>query len=333
MTHRIAITGAGGAAAIALLRALADDPFDVFAVDADPAAAGLYLVPPDRRAVAPLARDADFGSWITQWCIEQRIDLLVPTVEDEFAPIAAMVPALEAAGVRVLMENELTIAVCTDKWALSAFVGDDVPQARTQVLNEDFEPDRWDFPLMVKPRRASGSRGIARIEHARDLAAVPHDGSMLVQQLLPGTEYSVDVLCDGPGNVVAAVPRERIKIDSGIAVASRTLYDQELIEIAGAAARSVGIRHMANVQLRRDEHGRPRLLEINARIPGTVALTIAAGINMPRHIVRRALGLETDAIEPTFAEVAMVRLLQDIVIDPSELAALTTSRADVAVPA
>jgi carbamoyl-phosphate synthase large subunit len=311
---RIAITGAGGAAAIGLMRAIADEPFEIFALDADPVAAGLFLVDEDRRAVAPLAREDWFADWMLAWCVEHEIDLLGPTVEDEFGPLSARWPDFATAGIRLLLEAPPTISMCTDKWSLATGMGLSVPQARTALVDARFDAADWALPFMAKPRRASGSRGIVCVESQSQIAALPRDGSMIAQQFLPGAEYSVDVLCDGPGVVLAAVPRERLKVDSGIAVAARTVHDDELITVATAAARAAGISFMGNVQLRRDANGRARLLEINARIPGTVALTVAAGVNMPRHIVRAALGLPNEHVSGAFEEVAMVRMLQDVVV-------------------
>lgn len=333
MTARIAITGAGGAAAIGLFRALAVEDDALFMLDSDPAAAGLYLVPAGRRAIVPPGRAERFGELILDWCVRHRIDVLVPTVEAEFMPIAGLREQFADAGVALVLESDATIAACTDKWALTSAVGPDVPQARTEVIDERFDCDSWDYPLMTKPRCASGSRGIAMMGSPAELASIARDGTMLAQGMLPGGEYSVDVLCDGPGRVIAAVPRERIKVDSGIAVAARTVHDEELIRVASAAARDVGITNIANVQLRRDEHGLARLLEINARLPGTMALTIAAGINMPLHVVRRTLGRNTDPVTGEFGQVAMVRMLDDLVIAPSELAALEAGFHPLGVPA
>ena len=54
------------------------------------------------------------------------------------------------------------------------------------------------------------------------LAGFPRDGTLLVQEFVPGEEYSVDVLASRDGRIAAAVPRARLKVDSGIAVAART---------------------------------------------------------------------------------------------------------------
>ena len=73
------------------------------------------------------------------------------------------------------------------------------------------------------------------------------------------------------------VPRERMKIDSGIAVVSRTINLPEVIESATRTAELIGIRGTANVQFKRAADGILKLLEVNPRYPGTLPLTAAAG--------------------------------------------------------
>ncbi|MFP3416344.1 ATP-grasp domain-containing protein, partial [Bacillus sp. SIMBA_074] len=79
---------------------------------------------------------------------------------------------------------------------------------------------------------------------------------LIVQDFLPGEEYSVDVIADAAGSVVAAVPRTRARVDSGVAIAGRTVHDDELESAAASIARAIGLVGVANVQLRRDRAGR-----------------------------------------------------------------------------
>jgi carbamoyl-phosphate synthase large subunit len=143
---------------------------------------------------------------------------------------------------------------------------------------------------------------------------------LIVQEYLPGEEYSVDVLADPTtGSVVAAVPRSRLKVDSGIAVAGRTVHEAGLEESARTVAELVGVRFVANVQFRQDRHGRHALLEVNPRFPGTITLTVASGINMPRLAVDAALGATLAGRSYSFSDLAMVRTWQDHYFSPDEL--------------
>lgn len=150
------------------------------------------------------------------------------------------------------------------------------------------------------------------------LEALPTDEDLIVQDYLPGEEYSVDVIADAQGNVVAAVPRTRARVDSGVAIAGRTVRDPELETTASSLAQAIGLVGVANVQLRRDRAGRAVLLEINPRFPGALPLTIAAGVDIPSLVVDLFLGRELPAKVP-FREVASVRFLEDVIVEVEDV--------------
>jgi carbamoyl-phosphate synthase large subunit len=166
------------------------------------------------------------------------------------------------------------------------------------------------------------------VRTAGELDALPRDGGLLVQEYLPGEEYSVDVLADPVDRtVVAAVPRVRLKVDSGIAVTSRTVSDKHLIAAARAVAEHVGVTFVANVQFKRNQGGQPALLEVNPRFPGTMSLTVAAGINMPRLALGAAFGERLAGATYAFRELAVVRSWQDHFFQPSELLSASSAGA------
>jgi len=114
------------------------------------------------------------------------------------------------------------------------------------------------------------------------------------------------------------VPRIRARVDSGIAIAGRTLRDPELEGTAAAVAEAIGLVGVANVQLRRRRDGRAALLEVNPRFPGGLPLTIAAGVDIPALVVDLFAGAELPE-RLDFRELASVRFLEDVFLDPSEV--------------
>lgn len=321
---RVLVTGAGGAAGTAVLRALAEHPVELVAVDCDAHAAGLYLTaePP---ALVPRGDDPGFVAAVTRLVCERSIDIVIPTVDEELLVLSQAVDALAADGARVMVSSPAALAATLDKHRLVEVAAPTVPCPRTALLDDELTLCHWGLPLIVKPRSGRGGIGVAVIEEYAALEPYPHDGSWIVQELLPGEEYSVDVLVAGSGDIVAAVPRLRMKVDSGVAVTARTVHDDELERVAGDAARATGLRGPANVQLRRDETGRPRLLEINPRFPGTVAITIAAGVDLPWLALLDLLDRPLPADAGAFADVTMVRYLDERVIDPAVMDALERS--------
>jgi carbamoyl-phosphate synthase large subunit len=319
---RVLVTGAGGPSAVGIIRSLLQEPrVAVHAADMDAHAAGLYLVPADRRVLLPRGDDPGFAGALLEWCRMVGIDVLYPTVDQELLPVARVRDEFAHAGVAVVLAEERALATCLDKWALYQACVGRLPVPRTELLDERLEPRSWEGPVVIKPRRGSGSRGVHVLDEAARLEGLPRDGSLLLQELLPGDEHSLDVLASPTGTVVAVVPRLRLKVDSGIAVAARTIQDPALIELGRDVVRTLGLGWVSNVQVRADRKGRPRLLEVNPRFPGTMALTIEAGLDMPGISLAMALGAPTPRLAP-FREVAMVRYLEERFLDAAELHAV-----------
>ncbi len=315
LATRVLVTGAGGPAAVSVMRTIGSTAVDLFAADIDAHAVGLYLVPEERRLLLPRGDDPAFARTVADLCEELAIDVLIPTVDSELLPIARISHEIEARGTRIVLAREETLEICLDKLLLARHCEGAVPVPRSEVLAEDTCLDEWTFPLIAKPRSGSGGRGVRVVGAPAELADLPKDGSYLLQQYLPGEEYSVDVFADLDGTVRASVPRIRLKVDSGIAVASRTVRDGELEALGRRVAEEIGLRYVANIQFRRDESGVPHLLEVNPRFPGTMPLTVAAGVDMPNMALQGALGFEAWADDIVFGEIAVVRHWQEVFID------------------
>ena len=313
---RVLVTGAGGPAGVAVIRSLlkrAD--VDVYAGDMDGWASGLYLVPAGRRRILQPGLSPDFVDGIKRLCADDALDVVISTVDVELSPLAARRDELGA----VLAAPSLaTLDVTLDKWELARRCTPLLRVPVTRLLNDEGIALKWTFPVIVKPRRGAGSRGVRLVPDAAALAAIGADESLIIQEHLPGAEYSVDVMAAADGTVVAAVPRTRTRVDSGVSIAGRTVHDEALESTAAAVAKAIGLRGVANVQLRLDTEGVPALLEVNPRFPGALPLTIAAGVDMPSLVLDLALGLDIPA-KLDFRDLANVRFLEDVFVDPSEI--------------
>lgn len=317
----ILITGAGGAAAVTLIRALREQ-HTIIAADMDPYAVGLYLVPAGQRVLLPRGDDATFVPVLLREARERSADLVIPTVDVELPGVSAAADEFAETGIQLLVESTDTLDCCLDKWTLVQACAPTVRVPVTVVLDENVTSatlETLGMPFIIKPRRGAGGRGFAIIENEEMLEGHPRDGSHILQEFLPGDEFSIDVLGRPDGHIVAAVPRLRDKVDSGIAVAGRTVHDDALITFGRLVAEAIGVVGVVNVQVRRARDGSPALLEVNPRFPGTMALTMAAGIDMPNLAVDALFGTQLpDALD--FVEVAVVRHWDEVVVPVSEYA-------------
>jgi len=317
---RVLVTGAGGPAAIAAMKSLGAEPaVELLAADMDPWAAGLYLVPPGARTLVPAGAAPDFTDIVLARCRALGVDVLLPTVDAELRPLARAKAAFSAAGISLLLAPAAALEVILDKLALAQCCAPVVRVPRTEPFGPSIDPATWMYPVIIKPRTGSGSRGLMTAGSAAELAALERSPSLIVQEFLPGEEYSVDVLADAGGHVIASVPRLRVKVDSGVSVGGRTVHDPELEWFGRAVAQATGITYVANVQCKRDHDGSPALLEVNPRMPGTLGLTIASGVDMPRLALAALLGQPVPETMD-FRERAVVRFLDERIIDPADIA-------------
>jgi carbamoyl-phosphate synthase large subunit len=319
---RVLVTGAGGPAAIAAMKSLAaDHAVELLAADMDPWAAGLYLVPSGARTLIPAGDAPDFTEVLLTRCRALGADVVLPTVDAELRPLARARAVFAADGIDLLLASAEALDVILDKLALAQRCAGIVRVPRTELFDSLVDPAAWTYPVIVKPRTGSGSRGILEVGSAAELAALERSERLLVQDFLPGDEYSIDVLADASGHVIASVPRLRARVDSGVSVGGRTVHDAELSSFGRAVAQATGITYVANVQCKRDAGGRPALLEVNPRMPGTLGLTIASGVDMPR-LALAALRGQPVPRAMDFRERAVVRFLDERVIDPADIASV-----------
>lgn len=302
----ILITGAGGAAAISVWKSLGQE-HEIYMADMDPCAAGLYLVPPSQRMLIPHGNSLQFTAALLTACEKHHIELLIPTVDTELLPLAKHTVQFKKLGVKIPLSSVDALERCRDKYSLLTFFQNAEFIPTLQLLTPQTNLAEFDLPCFVKPRFGSGSTGAMTINHLSELELLPTDGSYLIQELLSGDEYSVDVYIHSDGRPIAAVPRLRMKIDSGIAVAAQTHINPQLSQLAIQIAQQAGITYVANVQFKADKRGRFKLLEINPRFPGTLPLTTAAGVDIPRLLINDVLNKPFASQLLPFKELMVVR--------------------------
>jgi carbamoyl-phosphate synthase large subunit len=312
------VTGAGGPAAVSVLKSLLADPsVTLLAADTDPWAAGLYLVEPAARTLIPAGPDAGFADALMRRCTAMGVDVVIPTVDAELGPIAAARDWFTEAGAELLIAPERALGLTLDRLVLAQCCADVVRVPRTESLGGT-DPTSWAFPVIVRLRSGSGSCDVSLVRSEGELAGLAGAEDFIVQEFLPGPEYSIDVLADRRGQVIAAVPRVREKVDQGVCMAGRTIHDRELEQLGATVVRRLGLTYIASVRCRRDGAGRPALVGVSPRPPAGLPLTVASGVDMPRlaldSLRRRKIPGQVD-----FREVAMVRFLDERFLDFTEV--------------
>jgi carbamoyl-phosphate synthase large subunit len=315
----VLVTGAGGAAAVAFLQAAADTDVELWAADTNRYAAGLYLVPAERRVLLPHASSPEFADRVLIGSRAMAIDVIVPTLDNELLPLAAIRSRLAAVGVGVLAPSETVISACQDHWRfVQACLREGVPVPQTRLLDRPMALRGVDRPFAIKRRQRNDSGGTTIVGEHSVPPVVPLDCSHVLQEYLTGDEYSIDVLAYRDGHVAAVVPRSRRRTNSGIAVAGSTLVDPELEDLGRRTARALQLTSVASLQVRRDAAGTAKVIGVCPRFPGGMPLTVASGVNLPALALGDLLGKPSPR-RVEHRPVSMVRYWDHHFVEPSEL--------------
>lgn len=320
MMLKILITGVGGPAAICVYKSLKKKGYQLFMADMDPLATGLFLVDPSKRFVIPSGTSIHFNKTILNLCKLHQIDILIPTVDSELIPLVKIKTDFDSINCHLMTSTEEVLNTVLDKLTLMNKCKGKVALPDFQSLENYLEnPKIFSQKIVFKPRRGSGSRGVFIVETTdkEQLSKLPKD-TYMVQEFINGKEYSIDIMLNINGSAVAAVARERLKTDSGVVIASKTLKNKIITDYAITIAKTTGIRYGANIQVMTNDKGEPLLLEINPRFSGGLSLTIKSGINIPSlcidHIIfQKALSYRD------YKEISMVRYYTEHFMPNSEL--------------
>lgn len=288
---RILVTGAGGPAGIAVILELARIGITTIGCDIDPFGAGLRLA--NESELLPPFDDAAYFDELVAVARHHSADGLIVTMTEEMAVLAPRTVDLGAAGLAHWLPPAACVDTCLDKLRFAevteqhrqpvpATAGGSVDEALAIV------PGPW----IIKPRFGRGSRQIFSADDAdavRD--AWPQVDGPILQTRLAGREFTVDVLVDHDGALVGAVPRFRLKTESGISTAGRTFAAQGLDELVAGLLNCVGHRGPANVQGFLDDDGTCVFSEINPRFSGGLPLSLRSGSDLVGEYVRGIYGL------------------------------------------
>ena len=270
----------------------------------------------DRALAVPRADDPAYADAVLQHCREQGITLLVPTIDPELEPLSLARADFDELGTELAIGSPELIAIARDKAATARFLTDHgLPSPRTALL-ADALGEEWRFPVFVKPRHGSASRGIRLVTSAEDLRATVEEEPLIAQERLTGPEYTVNLYFNRAGTLRCAVPHERLQVRAGEVEKGRTCRMPALERLAERLGTALpGPRGALCFQVMADGDGQFRLFEINARFGGGYPLAHQAGATFARWLLEEHAGLPCTAHNDWRDGVTMLRYDATVFID------------------
>lgn len=305
----ILVPGAAAPAGINAIKSLRMGGFNgkIVATDSSYLSPGFFMC--DINEVIPEADNNFFIDRLNEIVSKHGVNMLLPTSGFDIYPYSEFREQLMKRGTYPVVSDMDSLVICRDKMLTFERLSRkfDLPFTTTDPCEID------SFPIVAKPRYGKGSRDIMRLDDSDDVKYVTSKMKDLIfQELLPGTEYTIDVLSDLEKKALLAVPRIRIQTKAGISTKGRILKNRKIEEECERIADFVGIRGPCCIQMKEDANGIVKLVEINPRMGGGTIFTTLAGANFPMMLIDM---IENRKVQvPEIQEITVIRYYEEIVI-------------------
>lgn len=211
-----------------------------------------------------------------------------------------------------------TVERSLDKWLMKeAFVKNKVPCAKGKLFFKEQNIKKNDldyllFPLILKPKDATSSQGVYRIESFEEISkyepitrSFSKNSEIIIEEFLDGPEYSVEsITFNGKTKVVQLtekfITRFPKTVELGHLQPAELSNDDknEIISVVTDAINAIGINNSASHAEIKVTSSGPKIIEIGARGGGDFIssyLTLAStGISMDKAMIQIALNQEPD---------------------------------------
>lgn len=311
---KVLVTGAGGPAGVAVIRALRGMGVLTVGVDVNPLGAGMFLAN-ESETVAPHS-DPGYLDLLLDIARRRTVNGLISTMTEELAILAGREAAFRQVGIAAWFPPQAAVEACLDKVRFAEVTesaGQPVPLSGWGSIEDALV--KVPGPWIVKPRFGRGSRHIVAADTEGEVRAawltVPNP---IVQHRLPGREFTVDALTFRDGRLAGAVPRFRLATTSGITTTGVTFSSADLVHLVEALLASLGVAGPANIQgfIDGEDVG---FTEINPRFSGGLPLSLAAGSDLVGQFVKAMYGAQIERARLSFRPgVCMARHWDEVIV-------------------
>ena len=242
----------------------------------------------DRAVLLPRIDDPAYIPFLRDYCMENGIDALVPTIDTDLRILAESKQTF--GDTVVVISDPDRIAICRDKRLTGSFF--ESVGLRHPATVDDYTKYDGGFPAFIKPKDGSSSINAYKVDDPAELEGycnmVP---DYIIQPYVSGTEFTVDVMCDFEGNPIFITPRIRLAVRSGEVLKTRICQDLQILTEMESLVSSYRPCGPITVQLIRDERsGEDYYIEINPRFGGGAPLSMKAGADSAEALLRLLTG-------------------------------------------
>lgn len=317
MKINIALTSSGSAPAVAVIKALKKQEkirFHITALDMDPKSSGNYLA--DKGLVVPAPSEPGFINKVANICRKNDIECLIPVIDEELYVFADNRDIFVKGGIKLIVNNKDTIRLSRNKFLTQEFCAkENIVTPRTFLKQDINKIEDSDYPLIIKPLSGRGSKDTLIIKNKKELDFFKrYFKNYIIQEFIEGDEYTIDIVATSKGEILQAVPRQRIAVKAGMSYKGKIVKDPRLIAYGKHVAGKFNINGPANIQCIVNKKN-IYLIEVNPKFAAGLPLTVAAGVNIPLILIKSSFGLKIARGELEFKDsLYMLRYWEEVFV-------------------
>ncbi len=286
---------------------------EVIAADINPLSPALYFA--DDHLLIPRSDKPDFIESILDICNRLQVKLIIPTRDEELPLFAVSKEKFNNIGTVVMVSDPETIEICQDKELFTSFCQENnfnIPLTYTNP--DDIGVD--DFPLFVKPKHGKGGMQAFKVNNIREFKLIMnYVDDPVIQEFIDAREYTIDLFSDFSGNVISAVPRERISVWGGESLVTKTFKNPKIMGETVRLAEELKLLGHNTIQCFYS-NGIVKFIEVNPRFGGAASLSFAAGAHSPVFLLKIVKG---EVLSPRLGDFKdgfiALRFVEDMFVD------------------
>jgi carbamoyl-phosphate synthase large subunit len=289
---------------------------EVFAVNSHEDAPALYRA--DGFKIAPPINSDDYISFLLEYCVEKKIELVVPLLDNDLPVLSQARDLFSSKGIFVLVPDLHLARLANDKYQTHLFLKSEGFQTKGNFLDlESFfnakDSGEIDFPIIIKPRWGMGSLSVYEASDEEELnfyfkkaqkevlnSFLKYESQqdpgkeILFMDKIVGDEYMLDVINDLEGNYQLTVVNKKLLRKGGETEVVQTVKHEKLELLGRRIAEHFRHPLVMDIDVIVNDTG-IYIIEFNPRFSGGYPFSHAAGINLPTALIK---WLKKETVDP-----------------------------------
>lgn len=244
----------------------------------------------DKVYQAPFAtKEKEYIDFLLKTSEEESVDYIIPLTDLEIDVLNRNRFVFNQSRVSVLMQSENCLKIARNKLAMyKLFKDSEIVNLPYSIASENLETS-FPLPAIAKPTDGRSSEGLMRITNIEELSNVSKLPNYIIQEMLPGSVFTVDYIRDNFGNDFAVPREELLRTKNGAGTTVRIAKEETLVDTVSYIGNTLGVIGCVNMEFIKCNNTF-FLIDINPRFSAGVAFTKFIGYDMVKNHLNCFLG-------------------------------------------